>query len=187
MGWLVAALSGMREEQLVQSHGREGVDQQDHGFVFVFLHSNSQPCFCHWDCASGQLPLWPEQAALASKPELWGSSNSALCDPPLPGNPVQPALAAHSPSTGFLYQTWATCAIHSPWHLSHCQGRWQLFLLLWATVLPTHLQWWIPPEMYGNVSPCHECLTSNLRAHDSLRMCLLWLKQCPCWQTISAL
>lgn len=135
MGWLVAALSGMREEQLVQSHRRERVDQQDHGFVFAFLHSNSLPCFCHWDCASGQLPLWPEQTALAPMPELWGSSNSALYDPMLPRNPVQPALTAHSPSTGFLYQTWATCAIHSPWHLSHCQSRWQFFPLLWATVL----------------------------------------------------
>lgn len=48
----------------------------------------------------------------------------------------------------------------------------------------THLQWWIPPEMYGNVSPCHQCLTSNLRARDSLRTCLLWLKRSPWWQSI---
>lgn len=108
----------MQEEQLVQSHDREGANKQDRVFVFAFLHINSPPSSCHrwlvcagtgqpWDCAWCQLPLWPEQAA----------------------------LAAHSPSTGFLYQTWAICAIHSPWHLSHCQGRWQLFPLLWATVL----------------------------------------------------
>lgn len=63
MGWLVAALSGMQEEQLVQSHGREGADQQDRVFVFAFLHINSPPCFCHrwlvcwhWP-AMGLLPL----------------------------------------------------------------------------------------------------------------------------------
>lgn len=177
MGWLVAALSDTKEEQLVQSHGREGAEQQDRVFVFAFLYINSPPFFCHrcsvcagtgrpWDCAWGQLPLWPEQAALAPMPELWGSSHAARCDSLLPGCPVQPGLAAHSPNTGFLYQTWALCAICSPWHLSHGQGRWQLFPLLWATVLHHHLQQWIPPEMCGNVSPCHECLTSSLRARD---------------------
>lgn len=34
MGWLVAALSGMQEEQLVQSHGREG---QSSRTVFLCL------------------------------------------------------------------------------------------------------------------------------------------------------
>lgn len=64
MGWLVAALSGMQEEQLVQSHGGEGADQQGRGFVFAVLHINSWPCFLpqvvgvcwHWP-AMGLLPL----------------------------------------------------------------------------------------------------------------------------------
>lgn len=198
MGWLVAALSDMQEEQLVQSHGREGAEQQDRIFVFAFLYINSPPFFCHrcsvcagtgrpWDCAWGQLPLWPEQAALAPMCELWGSSHAALCDPLLLECPAQPALAAHSPSTGFLYQTWAICAICSPWHLSHSQGRWQLFPLLWATVLHHS------PPMVDPSRNVWKCISLSwmpyLKSRGTwhLRMCLLWLKQSPWWQTISGL
>lgn len=172
--------------------GREGADQQDRGFVFAFVHINSLPCFCHrWHCLAVGLCLVPaafvtRAGALAPVPELWGSSSAAPCDPLLPGSPAQLPLAARSPSTAFLCQTWAICAIHSP-----CPGVAKAgdssSLSCGPLCSTTHLQWGIPPEMYGNVSPCHECLTSNLRGRASLRTCLVWLKQSPWWQSISAL
>lgn len=186
MGWLVAALSGMQEEQ-VQSHGREGADQQDCVFVFAFLHINSLPCFCHWDCAWGQLSLWPEQAAL---PRCLSSRapptqhRVTLC---CLGTLCSQLWLLTGPALAFCSKPGPSVPFTAHGSFPTAKAGDSSSLFCGPLCYTTHLQWWIPPEMYGNVYPCHECLTSNLRARDRRRTCLLWPKQRPGWQTISAL
>lgn len=184
MGWLVAALSGMQEEQLVQSHGREGADQQDRVFVFAFLQINSPPV-----SATGAWYV----LALASHGIVPGAS--CLCDqsrqhqhrclssgaPPRQHRVTLHCLGAPcirlrlltAPALAFCTKPGPSMAFTARGTFPTTKAGDSSSLSCGPLCYTTHLQPWIPPEMSRNVSPCHECLTSNVRARDSLITCLL--------------
>lgn len=178
VGWWLPSLVCKRNN--LCNHSREGAEEQDRVFVFALLYINSPPCFCQrwslcagtgrpWDCAWGQLPLWPEQAALALMPELWGSSNAALCDLCCLGALfTAPALAfctKPGPSVPFAAQGTFPTACGPLLYTTHLQWGdlsrtvWKCISLSWMPYLKSKGTWQpptVPPltEAESRVTNC---------------------------------